>query len=195
MTSFFNKLASWDKVAFLDTLDDLGVEPMKAVAFGYTAPGQTGSTLAKKPLDTTSYLLNRRLYSGPAGLAARLQADEVIGKKILEGVATQGSDAITSAIGEVGKKYKKYKDLPRSRKNLKELVRTDDIISRADPSRISDLYRTMYDIAPNMTKHKEAVRSFLRQGLMHEGGLDPMSVGQLARSEAALTGKLTGKLD
>jgi hypothetical protein len=195
MSSFFSKLASWDKVAFLDAVEDVGSGPMKAVAFGYSAPGQTGGALSKKPLDTTSYLLNRSIYSGPAGLAARLQADEVIGKKILEGVASQGSDAISSVIGDIGKKYKKYKDLPRSRRNLRELVRTDDIISRADPRQISDLYRTMYDVAPNMTKHKEAVRSFLRQGLMHEGGLDPMSIGQLARSEAALTGKLTGKLD
>jgi hypothetical protein len=60
---------------------------------------------------------------------------------------------------------------------------------------LSSLYKTMYDVAPTMTKHKEAVRSFLRQGLMHEGGLDPMSIGQLARSEAALTGKQTSRLD
>ena len=40
-----------------------------------------------------------------------------------------------------------------------------------------------------MTKYREAVRSFLRQGLAHEGGLDPVLLGELAKAEARLKGK------
>lgn len=192
MSNFFNKLASWDRASLIPQNLEA---PLKAVAAGYALPGNTGNRLASRPLDTTSYLLNRSIYSGPGGLASRIRADELIAEKMLGNVADQGNAAVNATVSEIGKKYKKYKDLPRSRRALKELVRTDDIISRADPEQISSLYKTMYEVAPNMTKHKEAVRSFLRQGLMHEGGLDPMALGQLARSEAALTGKLTGKLD
>lgn len=188
MSDFFTKLASWDKIALVNPMVD-------SIALGYAAPGSTGSRLSGRPLDTSSYLINRKLYSGPAGLAARVRADEMIAERMVGNIADQGNSAVNAVIGEATKKYKKYKDLPKSRKALSDLVKNDDIISRADPKDISSLYKTMYDVAPNMTKHKEAVRAFLRQGLMHEGGIDPTALGQLARSEAALTGKPSGRLD
>ena len=47
----------------------------------------------------------------------------------------------------------------------------------------------MVDVAPKMTKYKDAVKSFLRQGIAHEGGLDPVTIGELAKAEARLSGK------
>ena len=192
---FFNKLASWDKVA---------LDPASAM-FGLMAAGSTGGSdksffspqegkligigltagAAKDPLNTASYMLNKNLF----GLTNRVRADEEIAKRMVGNVGDLANKAVNKLIGEAGKKYEEMKRMPKQRAALENLLENDEVISRADPSHVAELYNTMKDVAPKMTTHREAVRAFLRQGLAHEGGLDPMSLGSLAQAEQRLLGK------
>ncbi len=201
---FFTKVAFLDSLGFVtdlpvigNTISNTGINPAVAdlAALGAMNPRAALGQVASSPFATGSYLLNRELFKGPAGLAARIRADELVGAKAL-GIATDvGAKALVDTISSMPNQLKKYKGMAKSKKVLRDLLQTDDIISAGDPARISSIYKTMFDVAPVMSTHKEAVRSFLRQGLMHEGGLDPMTLGQLARSESALTGKGSQRLD
>ena len=87
------------------------------------------------------------------------------------------------------KSYKKMVNAPKQKAILKDLLETDEMLMEADPQQVADIFNTMVDVAPKMTKYKDAVRSFLRQGIAHEGGLDPVTIGELAKAEARLSGK------
>lgn len=197
MSNFFTKQASWDKVSFDPGSAALGLTLAgSAAGAGSSLPIAgilTGTALAGKTtndtLDTMGYRVNRFVNSGVGGLANRLRADELVGKKVVDTFGDLASNAITSVVDKGLSGYTKLKDLPAQRQVLKELLDKDDVISRADPDQVANLYSSFKDIAPTMAKHREAVRSFLRQGLAHEGGIDPTSLGQLARAEQALRGK------
>jgi hypothetical protein len=196
-SNFFEKQASWDKIAFDPGSAALGLGMAGATAGGGSALPLagilTGSAFAgnatNDTLDTMGYRLNRFVHSGPSGLANRLRADELVGKKVIDAFGDMAGDAVHSIVGEGLSKYRKLRDLPAQRQVLKELLDRDDVISRADPDQVANLYTSLKDIAPTVAKHREAVRSFLRQGLAHEGGIDPTTFGQLARAEQALKGK------
>jgi len=195
-SKFFDKLAAWDKVALDPASAMFGM-----MAAGSTAGGadksffspQEGKLIgigltagaAKDPLNTASYMLNKNLF----GLTNRVRADEEIAKRVVGNIGDLANKAVNKLVGEAGKKYEEMKRMPKQRKALESLLEGDEVISRADPTHVAELYNTMKDIAPKMTTHREAVRAFLRQGLAHEGGLDPMSLGSLAQAEQRLLGK------
>jgi hypothetical protein len=195
-SDFFAKQASWDKVALDPGSAALGLTLANTAGSGGGFPIAgllTGTALAGKTtndtLDTVGYRVNRFVHPGIGGLANRLRADELVGKKVVDTFGDLAGDAVNSVVNEGLSKYKKLRDLPAQRKVLKELLDKDDVISRADPDQVANLYTSLKDIAPTVAKHREAVRSFLRQGLAHEGGIDPTTFGQLARAEQALKGK------
>jgi hypothetical protein len=197
-SQFFSKQASWDKIALDPGSAALGLA-LAGSAGGPAMGGLpiggllTGAALAgpvtSDVLDTYGYRANRAWNPGIKGLANRLRYDEAIGKKVVDTFGDMASRAVTSVVDEGLSKYKKMKDLPAQRQVLKELLEKDDVISRADADQVANLYSSLQDIAPTVAKHREAVRSFLRQGLAHEGGVDPTTFGQLARAEQALKGK------
>ena len=47
----------------------------------------------------------------------------------------------------------------------------------------------MKNFAPTLSTDKNAVKSFLRQAVQHDGGVDFMSIKGLADAEAAVTGR------
>lgn len=142
-----------------------------------------------KPLDTESYLVNKRLNPGIAGALNRVQADELIAQSMTKNVGDIANSFINETLSDMTKGYKKIINKPKQQAILKDLMENDDMLRDADPEHVASLFNTMVDVAPKMTKYKDAVKSFLRQGIAHEGGLDPVTIGELAKAEARLSGK------
>ena len=156
-------------------------------ALGGATKSVTG--LTGDPVSTTSYELNKLLRPGVGGVLTRVRADEEIAKRMTGNVADIANSFINEAVSDMGKGYKKIVNKPKQQAILKELMQSDDMLREADPEHVASLFNTMVDIAPKMTKYKDAVKSFLRQGIAHEGGLDPVTLGELAKAEARLGGK------
>ena len=140
------------------------------------------------PVSTQSYKADRALNPGLSGALTRVRSDEIMAKGLAQNATDVINNAINSTLEYMGRSYKKLVSSPKQKATLKSLIDTDEMIREADPEQVATLFKTMVDIAPNMTKHREAVRSFLRQGLAHEGGLDPMTLGELAKAENRLKG-------
>ena len=171
-------------------------KPFLTLAGIGTAGGILGSTLksapgglTSAPTDTYSYQLDRYLNPGVSGALDRVKADELMASSITKNFSDIANQVVNKTVEELGKGYKKIIHRPGQQATLKELLDSDEMISQANPDQVANLFNTMVDIAPKMTKHREAVRSFLRQGLAHEGGLDPVLLGELAKAEARLKGK------
>jgi len=171
-------------------------KPFLSLAGVGTAGGIIGNTLKSSPggltsapTDTYSYKLDRYLNPGVSGALNRIKADELVASSMTKNMGELANQFINSTVDELGKGYKKMINKPKQQATLKALLDSDEMISQADPAQVANLFNTMVDVAPKMTKYREAVRSFLRQGLAHEGGLDPVLLGELAKAEARLKGK------
>ena len=146
------------------------------------------STL-KAPADTQSYKLDKALNPGFSGMLDRVQADEIIAQSMTKNVGDVANSFINETLSDMGKGYKKIINKPQQQALLKDLLEHDEMLRDADPEHVANLFNTMVDVAPKMTKYKDAVKSFLRQGIAHEGGVDPVTIGELAKAEARLSGK------
>tara|TARA_Y100000592_G_scaffold19371_1_gene29692 strand:- start:10967 stop:11599 length:633 start_codon:yes stop_codon:yes gene_type:complete len=171
-------------------------DPFLTLATGVTLGGLAGGMmtggskgLTSKPTDTASYKIDRFLNPGVSGALDRIKADEVLAGQLTKNVGEIANSIVNAYVAKLGKGIKKRMVRPHQQKLLQELVTSDEMISQADPDQVSNIFNTMTEIAPKMTKHREAVRSFLRQGLAHEGGIDPVLLGELAKAEARLSGK------
>lgn len=157
--------------------------------------GKAFST-ATQPIDTTSYEINKFLRPGIGGAMTRIRADEIMANQLLKTFSNLGDSAIEGAVNMVSKAHRKSSLAPKQKRILEDLLANDEVISQASPEAVSSVYSSMLEAAPTIAaKHKESVRSFLRQGLAHEGGIDPMTIGQLARAEAAVRGKNLSNLN
>ena len=141
------------------------------------------------PVGTTSYELNKMLRPGLSGALTRVKADEEIAKSLTRNAGEIANSAINEIVSDMAKGYKKIVRKPAQQALLKDLMANDEMLRDADPEHVANLFNTMVDVAPRMTKYKDAVKSFLRQGIAHEGGLDPVTIGELAKAEARLSGK------
>ena len=146
------------------------------------------STL-KAPADTQSYKLDKALNPGFSGMLDRVQADEIIAQSMTKNVGDVANSFINETLSDMSKGYKKIINKPQQQALLKDLLEHDEMLRDADPEHVANLFNTMVDVAPKMTKYKDAVKSFLRQGIAHEGGVDPVTIGELAKAEARLSGK------
>ena len=149
----------------------------------------TGLSTAKRPADTQSYKIDRTLNPGISGVLDRVQADELLASSMTKNVGEIANSMVNEIVSNIGKSYKKIIHRPAQQAVLKDLMETDEMLRDADPEHVANLFNTMVDVAPRMTKYKDAVKSFLRQGIAHEGGLDPVTIGELAKAEARLSGK------
>ena len=145
--------------------------------------------IAGQPVQTQSYKADRAINPGLSGALTRVKADELFAKGLTDNATKVVNEVINTTLGEASKSYKQLVNSPKQKAILKTLLSEDEMIREADPSQVATLFNTMVDIAPRMTKYQDAVRSFLRQGLAHEGGLDPVTLGELAKAEARLSGK------
>ena len=141
------------------------------------------------PVNTSSYELNKFLRPGVGGVLTRVRADEELAKRMTGNAADLANAFINDTIEDMGKSYKKMVSKPKQQAILRDLMESDEMLRDADPEHVASLFNTMVDIAPKMTNYKDAVKSFLRQGIAHEGGLDPVTLGELAKAEARLGGK------
>ena len=144
---------------------------------------------AKRPADTQSYKIDRTLNPGLSGVLNRVQADEHVADSMTKNVGDIANEIVNKTVDDIGKSYKKMVNRPAQQAVLKDLMESDEMLREADPEHVASLFNTMVDVAPKMTKYKDAVKSFLRQGIAHEGGLDPVTIGELAKAEARLGGK------
>jgi hypothetical protein len=145
--------------------------------------------IAKSPVDTQSYKADKALNPGLMGALTRVKADELFAKGLTDNTTKIVNEVINSGIGDIAKSYKRLVHAPAQKAVLQDLMAHDEMIRESDPDHVASLFNTMVDVAPKMTKYKDAVKSFLRQGLAHEGGLDPVTIGELAKAEARLSGK------
>lgn len=166
------------------TFAGIGTAGGGAAILGNKALGVTG-----QPIDTESYLLNKQLHSGVGGVLDRVKADEMIASSMTKNIGDIANEFVNSAVEDMGKSYKKLVRRPAQQAVLRDLMESDEMLREADPEHVASLFNTMVDVAPKMTKYKDAVKSFLRQGIAHEGGLDPVTIGELAKAEARLGGK------
>ena len=149
----------------------------------------TALATMKAPADTQSYKIDRSLNPGLAGVLNRVQADEVLAQSMTKNVGEIANSFVNTTLDDVSKSYRKMVNKPKQQALLKDLMETDEMLRDADPEHVASLFNTMVDVAPRMTNYKDAVKSFLRQGIAHEGGLDPVTIGELAKAEARLSGK------
>jgi hypothetical protein len=147
------------------------------------------SGIGGDPIQTSSYELNKALRPGIGGVLTRIRADEEVAKKMTSNAADIANAFVNEAVSNMGKSYKKLVNKPNQQAILRELMQDDEMLRDADPEHVASLFNTMVDVAPKMTKYKDAIKSFLRQGIAHEGGLDPVTLGELAKAEARLAGK------
>jgi hypothetical protein len=166
------------------TMAGIGTAGGAAAVLGNRALGVTS-----QPMDTGSYLINKQLNPGVGGVLNRVRADELIAQNITKNVGDIANSFINETLSDMSKGYKKIVNKPKQQALLKDLMETDEMLREADPEHVASLFNTMVDVAPKMTKYKDAVKSFLRQGVAHEGGLDPVTLGELAKAEARLSGK------
>ncbi|MEO0271524.1 MAG: hypothetical protein ABIM30_00320 [candidate division WOR-3 bacterium] len=75
---------------------------------------------------------------------------------------------------------------------VENLMRTDDIIKKADKNLIISAYETMKSVAPTLAKDINAVRSFLREVAMAGTGPDYNTIRQLADTEKTIRQSLGG---
>jgi len=193
-----------DKTAFttgLGTAIAKAVEqkPFTSLATGVTIGGLLGgamggatksvANLTGQPIKTKSYQIDKALNPGFSGALTRIQADELLAQSLTRNAGEIANKFINESIGKMVKNYKKISNKPKQQALLKDLMENDEMLREADPEHIASLFNVMTDVAPKMTKYKDAVKSFLRQGIAHEGGLDPVTLGELAKAEARLNGK------
>ena len=174
-------------------------KPFTSLATGLTLGGllsgavsgaaKSTASITGDPVSTTSYELNKMLRPGVGGALTRIRADELLAQSMTKNVGEVANSAVNSTLQNMVKGYKKLVNKPKQQAVLRELMESDDMLRDADPEHVASLFNTMVDVAPRMTKYKDAVKSFLRQGVAHEGGLDPVTIGELAKAEARLSGK------
>lgn len=70
---------------------------------------------------------------------------------------------------------------------LEELIATDPVLAKQDPSDIVEAYQSIVSIAPDAANNKAVVASMLRQATMGtDGAMSPYDAGQLAKLNSAI---------
>ena len=219
---FKTKVAEWQKVCpsggtektagLLDWLGlgDLGVHGATAADSGGRGGPFSGSSYMAKligadtvggavnsligaPLSTYSYRANKSLNDGFGGLLDRVKADEAFASSLVGSAAKTTADVATAAVGDaIGALKKQFVDTPKRQEILAHLRKTDDIIGNADMNSVLEAYSSMTKFAPKLSTNLSAAKSFLREAVQHDGGIDFMTVKGLAQAERAITGQPIG---
>jgi len=196
MSDYRDKLASWDPEAMEKAaaggplIAAAGAPLLSTGGMAAWGAGEIFGGIGKPQAETTGYLVNRWFHPGLRGVLTRTKADEEIAKKMVGGLAERALDAMGDAFGSAQRTLKeKMVDSPMRHAILNQLKKEDDIISMADNKATLEAYHTMKNVAPTLSTDKNAVKSFLREAVQHQGGVDYMTLKGLADAEAAVTGR------
>jgi hypothetical protein len=212
VANYRDKLASWDKslgqekmatdlaeVALLGSM--MGSNQGSAATQSKMLLNKTPYLLGAKALNTTDpafdtlgYRLNRFFHGGFKGLMDRVKADEIFAKTVVDGLSQTtfevAKDTLADSFSSASKAmYERNVASPTRVAILDQLKKEDDIIGAAGQKNLLEAYHTMKTFAPSLSIDKNAVKSFLRQAVQHEGGIDYVSIKGLAEAENAITGK------
>jgi len=175
---------------------DKGIQPKLDILTGGIIGGSILNLdeLSKPIMSTYGYRINRGLNDGLGGLLTRVKADEVAAEKAV-GLAVESAAGILGGLAEDTVKGLKNTlvDSPARQAVLSKLRKEDDIIKQAPMKRVLEAYHSMARFAPNLSTDLNATKSFLREAVQHEGGLDFMSIKGLAEAETAVTGRFSKK--
>lgn len=84
---------------------------------------------------------------------------------------------------------KKLYTEPKQRRVFNEVIKSDPDLARVFSERphvINDTYDTLKFVGPNLSTNKNAVRNFLRNGMMVDGNIDYSTIKTLAETEKTL---------
>lgn len=101
-----------------------------------------------------------------------------------------GGAAVAVGVGAMKllSSIKHFGDGGKREEILRNLKKTDPVISQADGKVIAESYASMARFAPVLSTDVNAVRSFLRQAVMSGSGPDFMSLKLLGDAEKSVTG-------
>lgn len=170
----------------LNLWDVLGYQGVSGVLGGIGALGQPIAKLFNPAAETAGYKIRKDLLG--MSLFDRIQADEAFSTKFVEGLGGQLGSAVANAVVGLtaGAVSAGGDSLLRNRQRqavLRDIMRSDEILSRAPPSELNPAYHTMERFAPTLASDPNAVRSFLREAVTTGGGADYASIANLARAE------------
>jgi hypothetical protein len=175
---------------------DKGIQPKLDLLTGGIIGGSILNLdeLSEPIMGTYGYRANRAIHDGLSGLLTRVQADEAAAERAV----TNAVDAGTSALVDLATKAfsgakETLVDSPRRQALLAKLRKEDDIIKQAPMKKVLESYHSMARFAPSLSTDLNATKSFLREAVQHEGGLDFMSIKGLAEAETAVTGRFKKK--
>lgn len=110
-----------------------------------------------------------------------------------------GAQALALALADVGVRQpfneltglikKKLYTEPKQRRVFNEVIQSDPDLARAFQERphvINDTYDTLKFVGPNLSTNRNAVRNFLRNGMMVDGNIDYSTIKTLAETEKTL---------
>lgn len=155
---------------------------------GAGALGLGGLLSGDRPGDTLSYRVNKGLH----GLLDRIRADEAVGESFAKALGSSSADKLMGLTSDiVTKGYESLKDTlvtSPTRKLIFNALKKEDEILRATPNKdLLESYHTMTKVAPTLSTDKNAVKSFLRVAATTPGGVDFMTVKNLAEAEKAVS--------
>ncbi|RKY27901.1 MAG: hypothetical protein DRP83_01605 [Planctomycetota bacterium] len=113
------------------------------------------------------------------------------------GVAKAGLEALGKMIRGTATSLKERMVLDKKREAIVDhVMQHDPIVSiqeRAQPGSTIQAYSTMVKFAPTLSTDPNVVTSFLREASQSEGGINPLTVQQLAKTEESIN-KALGRM-
>lgn len=114
-----------------------------------------------------------------------------------KGIAQSGVEALGKLIRGTARSVKERMVLDKRREAIVDhIMQFDPIVSvqeRVNPGSTIQAYSTMVKFAPTLSTDPNVVTSFLREASQSEGGINPLTVQQLAKTEEAIN-KALGRM-
>jgi len=113
-----------------------------------------------------------------------------VAKALGGGIAQAGISALGKLISGTAKSLKERMVLDKKREAIVDhIMEHDPIVSvqeELNPGSTIQAYSTMVKFAPRLSTDPNVVTSFLREASQSEGGINPLTVQQLAKTESAI---------
>lgn len=124
--------------------------------------------------------------------------EEGFAKEVGKGIAQSGIAALGKLIRGTARTVKERMVLDKRREALVDhIMQFDPIVSvqeRVNPGSTIQAYSTMVKFAPTLSTDPNVVTSFLREASQSEGGINPLTVQQLAKTEESINKALEGRM-
>jgi len=142
--------------------------------------------------------LNKTASEGLPGYADLVGGAETgFASALGKGVAQSGLEALGKLIRGTARSVKERMVLDKKREGIVDHIMSyDPIVSvqeRVNPGSTIQAYSTMVKFAPTLSTDPNVVTSFLREASQSEGGINPLTVQQLAKTEESIN-KALGRM-